>query len=119
MGMGMEVNSYLPVYMGDPVGLFLCRGYGYGVVIPGGYLPIAISSRKPPSVFLGGVPDLRWWRCIAGGCLKGCGGRAPSLPLARRTTWRAVPTAELWLGQGVALLGGDIAGTGSASFDQA
>jgi hypothetical protein len=31
--------------MGDPVGLFLCRGYGYGVVIPGGYLPIAISNR--------------------------------------------------------------------------
>jgi hypothetical protein len=43
MGMGLGVNSYPPVYMGDPVGLFLCRGYGYGVVIPGGYLPIAIS----------------------------------------------------------------------------
>jgi hypothetical protein len=34
--------------MGDPVGLFLCRGYGYGVVIPGGYLPIAISSTTTP-----------------------------------------------------------------------
>jgi hypothetical protein len=44
MSMGMGVNSYPPVYMGDPVGLFLCRGYGYGVVIPGGYLLIAISS---------------------------------------------------------------------------
>jgi hypothetical protein len=43
MGMGMGVNPYPPVYMGDPVGLFLCCGYGYGVVIPGGYLPIAIS----------------------------------------------------------------------------
>jgi hypothetical protein len=43
MGMGMGVNPYPPVYMGDPVGLFLCRGYVYGVVIPGGYLPIAIS----------------------------------------------------------------------------
>jgi hypothetical protein len=32
MGMGMGVNPYPPVYMGDPVGLFLCRGYGYGVV---------------------------------------------------------------------------------------
>jgi hypothetical protein len=31
------------MYMGDSMGLFLCRGYGYGVVIPGGYLPIAIS----------------------------------------------------------------------------
>jgi hypothetical protein len=28
----MGVNPYPPVYMGDPVGLFLCRGYGYGVV---------------------------------------------------------------------------------------
>ena len=44
MGMGMGVNPYPPVYMGDPVGLFFCRGYGYGVVIPGGYLPIAIST---------------------------------------------------------------------------
>jgi hypothetical protein len=35
--------------MGDPVGLFLCRGYGYGVVIPGGYLPFAISSPDGPS----------------------------------------------------------------------
>jgi hypothetical protein len=43
MGMGMGVNPYPPVYMGDPVGLFLCRGYGYEAVIPGGYLPIAIS----------------------------------------------------------------------------
>jgi hypothetical protein len=43
--MGMGVNPYPPVYMGDSVGLFFCRGYGYGVVIPGGYLPIAISSR--------------------------------------------------------------------------
>jgi hypothetical protein len=44
MGMGMRVNPYPQVYMGDPMGLFLCRGYGYGVVIPGGYLPIAISN---------------------------------------------------------------------------
>jgi hypothetical protein len=46
MGMGMGVNSYPPVYMGDPMGLFLCCGYGYGVVIPGGYLPIAISVKN-------------------------------------------------------------------------
>jgi hypothetical protein len=42
MGMGMGVNSYPPMYMGDPMGLFLCRGYG--IVISGGYLPIAIST---------------------------------------------------------------------------
>jgi hypothetical protein len=45
MGMGMGINPYPPVYMGDPMGLFLCRRYGYGVVILGGYLPIAISTR--------------------------------------------------------------------------
>jgi hypothetical protein len=31
------------------MGLFLCRVYEYGVVIPGGYLPIAISSRDNPA----------------------------------------------------------------------
>jgi hypothetical protein len=49
MGMDMGVNPYPPVYMGDPVGLFLCRGYEYGVVIPGGYLPIAISNHVSTS----------------------------------------------------------------------
>jgi hypothetical protein len=46
--MGMGVNPYPPVYMGDPMGLFFCRGYGYGVIIPGGYLPIAISTLVMP-----------------------------------------------------------------------
>jgi hypothetical protein len=46
MSMGIGVNSYPPMYMGYPMGLFLCRGYGYGVVIPGGYLPIAISNSE-------------------------------------------------------------------------
>jgi hypothetical protein len=49
MGMGMGVNPYPSVYIDDPIGLFLCREYGYGVVIPGGYLPIAISSPIRPS----------------------------------------------------------------------
>jgi hypothetical protein len=44
MGIGMRVNSYSPVYMDDPMRLFLCRRYEYGVLIPGGYLPIAIST---------------------------------------------------------------------------
>src|SRR5688572_380829 len=56
MRMGMGVNPYPPVYMGDPVGLFLCRGYGYGVVIPGGYLPIAISSSTAASGHSGSAP---------------------------------------------------------------
>jgi hypothetical protein len=49
MGMGMRVNPYPTVYMGDPVELFLYRGYGYGVVITGGYLSIAISMWKAVS----------------------------------------------------------------------
>jgi hypothetical protein len=40
MGMGMGVNPYPPVYMGDPIELFLCHGYGYGVVIPMGIYPL-------------------------------------------------------------------------------
>jgi hypothetical protein len=67
-------------------------------------------SRDPPG-------SRRRQICIARGCLRGCGGRAPSRPPVRRTTWRAAPIAELRLGRGVALLGGDIAGTRSASFD--
>jgi hypothetical protein len=61
MGMGMGVNPYPSVYMGDPVGLFLCRGYGYGVVIPGGCLPIAISNSPSPDL---GRPSSRVGRAI-------------------------------------------------------
>jgi hypothetical protein len=63
VGMGMGVNPYPPVYMGDPMGLFFCRGYGYKVVIPGGYLPIAISSSTVGALTCGatrqsgGAPD--------------------------------------------------------------
>jgi hypothetical protein len=47
----------------------------------------------------------------------GCGGRAPFHHPAKQMTWRAAPVVELRLGRGVALLGGDITGTGSANFD--
>jgi hypothetical protein len=49
VGMGMGINSYPPVYMGDPVELFFCRGYGYEVLIPGRYLPIVISTPYSPA----------------------------------------------------------------------
>jgi hypothetical protein len=42
--MGMAVNPYPREDMGDPMGLFFRRGYGHGIVILGGYLPIATSS---------------------------------------------------------------------------
>jgi hypothetical protein len=45
-GYAMGVNPYPPVYMGDLMRLFLCHGYGFGVVIPIGYLPIAISNPR-------------------------------------------------------------------------
>jgi hypothetical protein len=48
-GYGYEVNPYPPVYMGDPARLFLCRGYGYRVVIPCEYLPIAIFKPDQPT----------------------------------------------------------------------
>jgi hypothetical protein len=45
VGMGMEINLYPLVYMGDLIKLFFCRRYKYGVVIPGKYLPIVMSRR--------------------------------------------------------------------------
>jgi hypothetical protein len=45
VGICMEVNLYLIVYMGDPMKLFFCRRYKYEVVIPYEYLCIAISRR--------------------------------------------------------------------------
>jgi hypothetical protein len=43
MSMYMRVNPYPPVNMSDRMRLFFCRGYEYMIVIPGGYLLIAIS----------------------------------------------------------------------------
>jgi hypothetical protein len=37
------------MYMGDSMGLFLCRGYEYVIVIPSGYLSIAISTQEGPA----------------------------------------------------------------------
>jgi hypothetical protein len=41
----MRVNLYPSVDMVDPMGLFFHRRYVYEIVIPGGYLFIAVSSR--------------------------------------------------------------------------
>jgi hypothetical protein len=70
------------------------------------------GDRKPPSVFLVIAHVLRRRICIFGECLRGCGGRAPFHHPVRRTTWRAALVADLRPCRGVALLGGDIPGTG-------
>jgi hypothetical protein len=40
---GYGANSYPLVEMDNLIGLFFCRGYGYEIVIPDGYLSIVIS----------------------------------------------------------------------------
>jgi hypothetical protein len=47
VGMGMGVNPYPLVYMGDPMGLFFCCRYGYEVVIPDmGIYPLPSLDKK-------------------------------------------------------------------------
>jgi hypothetical protein len=67
MGMGMGVNPYPPVYMGYPMGLFLCRGYGYEVVIPDEYLPIAISRKRVRCKCYGSGKEKRVTGLLKGG----------------------------------------------------
>jgi hypothetical protein len=74
------------------------------------------GDRKPPSVFLVTALVLGRRICIVGECLRGCGGTTLFHHPVKRTTWCAEPVAELWPCRGAALLGGDIAGTGPASF---
>jgi hypothetical protein len=74
------------------------------------------GDRKPPSVFLVTALVLGRRICIVGECLRGCGGTTLFHHLVKRTTWRAGPVVELRPCRGAALLGGDIAGTRSASF---
>jgi hypothetical protein len=73
-------------------------------------------TASPPSVFLVTALVLGQWVCIVGECLRSCGGITPFHHPVKRTTWRAEPVAELRPCRGAALLGGGIAGTGSASF---
>jgi hypothetical protein len=74
------------------------------------------GDRKPPSVFLVTCLVLGRQICIVGECLRGCGGTTLFHHPVKRTTWRAEPVAELRPCRGAALLGGDIAGTRSASL---
>jgi hypothetical protein len=74
------------------------------------------GDHKPPSVFLVTALVLGRRICIVGECLRGCGGTTIFHHLVKRMTWRAEPVTELRPCRGAALLGGDIVGTGPASF---
>jgi hypothetical protein len=51
MGMDMGANSYLSVYMGDPIRLFLCREYGLEVyplssLVPSEAMKLSLYLKK-------------------------------------------------------------------------
>ena len=45
-GTGMGKILYPRVYMGNPMGIIFFDGYGYGMVIPDGYVPVAIPNQS-------------------------------------------------------------------------
>jgi hypothetical protein len=47
-GMGMGKILYPRVYMGNPTGIIFFDGYGYGMVLPDGYVPVAIPTQTLP-----------------------------------------------------------------------
>jgi hypothetical protein len=46
-GTGMGKILYPRVYMGNPTGRIVFDGYGYGMVLPDGYVPVAIPNPLP------------------------------------------------------------------------
>jgi hypothetical protein len=46
-GTGMGKILYPRVYMGNPTGRIFFDGYGYGMVLPDGYVPVAIPTEDP------------------------------------------------------------------------
>ena len=50
-GTGMGKILYPRVYMGNPTGRIFFDGYGYGMVLPDGYVPVAIPI--PMGVLMG------------------------------------------------------------------
>ena len=52
-GTGMGKILYPRVYMGNPTGRIFFDGYGYGMVLPDGYVPVAIPSLGPARGALG------------------------------------------------------------------
>jgi hypothetical protein len=46
-GTGMGKILYPRIYMGNPTGRIFFDGYEYGMVLPDGYVPVAIPSEGP------------------------------------------------------------------------
>ena len=44
VGMDMDKILYPQVYMGNPTSRIFFNGYGYGMVLPDGYVPVAIPT---------------------------------------------------------------------------
>jgi hypothetical protein len=50
-------QNFIPVMgMGFLAGVFFLRGYGFGQVIPSGFLPVAISMHRTMNSNLSGAP---------------------------------------------------------------
>jgi hypothetical protein len=47
-GTGMGINLYPSAGMGFLTGVFFLRGHGYGLVLPSGYVPVAILNYDLP-----------------------------------------------------------------------
>jgi hypothetical protein len=56
-GTGMSKFLYPRVYMGNPTGRFFFDGYGYGMVLPDGYVPVAIPKRDEVKISRTGMSD--------------------------------------------------------------
>jgi hypothetical protein len=50
VGTGMGKILYPRAYMGNQMGRIFFDGYGYGMVLPDGYVPVAIPTPIPSSV---------------------------------------------------------------------
>jgi hypothetical protein len=50
-GTGMGRILYPRVYMGNPTGTSFFDGYGYGMALPDGYVPVAIPTCTEPVEF--------------------------------------------------------------------
>jgi hypothetical protein len=50
-GTGMGKILYPRVYMGNPTGRMFFDGYGYGMVLPDGYVPVAIPTHTRAIAF--------------------------------------------------------------------